>query len=408
MTVQVPESDRLILNSWANSTSIRAGLAQRARIVLLAAEGAGTAEIVQRTGASKPTVLNWTRRYAAEGLAGLDDRQRPGRPRTADDVAIVLATLNPPPAGLGARRWSSRLLAAQMGVSNVKVAAVWREYGLRPWLSNGLSLRADPALPADICAVVGLYLGPEARAVAVSRAPGARRAWPCAAESMAAALAAASPRAAGPSLDHFIEQVAATSPGGPVHVVVSGTWAEDTGSEDTGSGDAGSEYSGAGPARHPAIRRALGGRPGIRLHAVPTPAAWLPLTEVLIGIAAGRSAGPPPRAATARGPQGADGRGPQGAARRGPGAPEPRQAARAVRARLADLDQARVPLLWIAPTPTARARPAGSAGSAGSVTPGSRAGLGPLAGPAGQAGLSTAAALSTPAAGQDRTAVSRW
>ncbi len=276
----------MILNSWANSTSIRAGLAQRARIVLLAAEGAGTAEIVQRTGASKPTVLNWTRRYAAEGLAGLDDRQRPGRPRTADDVAIVLATLTPPPAGLGARRWSSRLLAAQMGVSNVKVAAVWREYGLRPWLSDGLCLRADPVLPADICAVVGLYLGPEARAVAVSRAPGARRAWPCAAESLAAALtaarAAARPRAAGPSLDRFIEQVAAASPGGPVHVVVSGT----------GAGHTGAGHTGAGPAGHPADRRALGGRAGIRLHAAPAPDAWLPLTEVLIGIAAGRSAGP--------------------------------------------------------------------------------------------------------------------
>ncbi|MDA8324076.1 MAG: helix-turn-helix domain-containing protein [Actinomycetota bacterium] len=377
----MPESDRVILTSWANSTSIRAGLAQRARIVLLAADGARTAEIVQRTGASKPTVLNWTRRYAAEGLAGLDDRQRPGRPRTADDVAIVLATLTPPPPGLGARRWSSRLLAARMGVSNVKVAAVWREYGLRPWLSDGLSLRTDPALPADICAVVGLYLGPEARAVAVSRAPGARRAWPCAAESLAAALAAARPRTVGLSLDRFIEQVAGASPGGPVHVVVSGAGA---GAEDTG----------AGPAGRPPVRRALAASPGIRLHAVPSPDAWLPLTEVLVGIAAGRSAGPPPQAA---GPPGSTEPGPQGM-----NTPPPRQAARAVRARLADLDEARVPLSWIAPPPATRAR------TTGPVPPGTRAEIGGRAGSAGQARLTAPAGVSTPAAAQDRTAISRW
>ncbi|MHB1431818.1 MAG: helix-turn-helix domain-containing protein, partial [Streptosporangiaceae bacterium] len=286
MTVQVPESDRAILNSWANSTSIRAGLAQRARIVLLAADGAGTSEIVLRTGASKPTVLNWTRRYTAEGLAGLGDRQRPGRPRSADDVAIVLATLTPPPTGLGARRWSSRLLAAQIGVSNVKVAAVWREYGLRPWRSEPLSFRTDPALPADICAVTGLYLGPEGRAVAVSRAPGARRSWPCAAESLATALTAARPHLAAPgtarpSLDRFIGPIADLSPGATVHVVVSDT----------------------GAAEHPSVRRVLAASPGVSLHAAQAPDAWLPLAEILVGIAAGRSAGPTPSWAAAPGPR---------------------------------------------------------------------------------------------------------
>ena len=165
--VEVTESDRAILTSWAHSASIRAGLAQRARIVLLAAEGAGTSEIVLRTGASKPTVIAWTRRYAAEGLAGLDDRHRPGRPRTADDVAIVLATLAPPPARLGARRWSSRLLAGQMGVSNVKVASVWREFGLRPWRREDLTFGTDPALPAAICGVLAMSLPAPVRAIAV-------------------------------------------------------------------------------------------------------------------------------------------------------------------------------------------------------------------------------------------------
>ncbi len=61
--VEVPPRDRELLASWVRSPSIRAGLAQRARIVLLAADGIGTNEIVRRTGVSKPTVILWKKRY---------------------------------------------------------------------------------------------------------------------------------------------------------------------------------------------------------------------------------------------------------------------------------------------------------------------------------------------------------
>src|SRR5512138_341475 len=111
VAVEVPSRDREQLESWLRSPSIRAGLAQRARIVLLAADGVGTNEIVHRVGVSKPTVIGWKKRYAADGLGGLDDRPKPGRPPTVDDVEIVLRTLEPPPERLGVTHWSSRLLA---------------------------------------------------------------------------------------------------------------------------------------------------------------------------------------------------------------------------------------------------------------------------------------------------------
>ena len=66
-----------------------------------AGDGLGTNEIVRRTGVSKPAVILWKRRYAAEGVGGLEDRPRPGRARWTDDVAVVLATLEPPPARCG-------------------------------------------------------------------------------------------------------------------------------------------------------------------------------------------------------------------------------------------------------------------------------------------------------------------
>ena len=99
--MEVSPRDREVLTSWTRSTSIRAGLAQRARVVLLAANGLCTNEIVQRVGLSKPAVINWKRRYAAEGLGGLNDRAKSGRPVRIDATEIVLATLEPPPESLG-------------------------------------------------------------------------------------------------------------------------------------------------------------------------------------------------------------------------------------------------------------------------------------------------------------------
>jgi transposase-like protein len=103
VSVEVPPSDREVLASWVRSPSIRAELARRARIVLLAADGLSTSEIARRAGVSQPTVLSWKRRYAVEGIGGLEDRPHPGKPRTTDDVAAI--EMSPRPCKrCGARR----------------------------------------------------------------------------------------------------------------------------------------------------------------------------------------------------------------------------------------------------------------------------------------------------------------
>ena len=84
MSVAAPlvqrEGDRPRLEGMVRSSSIRAGLAQRARIVLLAAEGLPNAEIARRTGTSRPTVVDWRARYEAGGITALHDQPRSGRP----------------------------------------------------------------------------------------------------------------------------------------------------------------------------------------------------------------------------------------------------------------------------------------------------------------------------------------
>jgi hypothetical protein len=74
------------LESWSRSSKIRAGLAQRAHIVLLAADGLSNTEIAEKVGVSRPTVISWRRRYETSGMAGLSDQVRSGRPRRVDIV----------------------------------------------------------------------------------------------------------------------------------------------------------------------------------------------------------------------------------------------------------------------------------------------------------------------------------
>jgi transposase len=144
---------------------VRAGLAARARIVLGAAGGEGTSELARRLGVSRPTVILWRERYASEGIDGLADAARSGRPKRIDDAQIIARTLEPPPAGLGVTHWSSRLLAGELGVGDATVARAWRRYCLQPWRRGTFKFSTDPLLEAKVCDVVGLYLNPPDNAI---------------------------------------------------------------------------------------------------------------------------------------------------------------------------------------------------------------------------------------------------
>ena len=293
MTVDVPPRDLELLRSWTRSPSVRAGLAQRARIVLLAGEGLGTNEIVRRTGVSKPTVISWKRRYAAEGTGGLDDRPKPGRPRTTDDVAVVLATLEPPPERLAVTHWSSRLLANELGLSNVKVAHVWREYGLQPWRRETFKFSTDPELETKVRDVIGLYLNPPDKAVVLcvdekSQVQALDRTAPIlpmrpglpekathdyvrhGTTTLFAALEVATgkvtdacyPRHRHEEFLRFLRQVAKAYPRKRLHIVVD-------------------NYA---THKHPDVQAWLAKNPRITLHFTPTSGSWLNMVEIFFGI----------------------------------------------------------------------------------------------------------------------------
>src|SRR5665648_208689 len=159
--------DERVLREWTRASSIPAGLAQRARIVPLTAEGHSNTEIGRLVGVSLPTVRLWRGRYGADGVEGLGDLRRSGRPAVHDETSIIAVTLDPPPAQLGVTHWSVRLLGDHLGISFATVARTWRRGGVQPWKAETLKFSTAPALEAKIRDVVGLYLDPPTKAVVV-------------------------------------------------------------------------------------------------------------------------------------------------------------------------------------------------------------------------------------------------
>ena len=111
------------LLSLANSRSLPHGLVQRAQIVLACARGEANASIARRMRLSNASVGKWRKRYRMQGIKGLHDELRPGRPRTHDDeriAAVINTALQTKPPD-GSTYWSVRAMAAQTGVSKSTV-----------------------------------------------------------------------------------------------------------------------------------------------------------------------------------------------------------------------------------------------------------------------------------------------
>ena len=159
------DGDRDELERRVRSQTGSASAALRARIVLLAADGVANYLIAERVGVTRPTVNLWRARCGEHGLSGLADEQRPGRPRSVDRAQIITSTLTPPPKRLGVTHWSSRLLAARLGIDHATVAGVWKEHGVRPWKAETFKFSTDPELIGKVTDVIGLYLNPPENAI---------------------------------------------------------------------------------------------------------------------------------------------------------------------------------------------------------------------------------------------------
>jgi len=297
MTVAAPlvlrVGDDSRLAAMLRSQTVSAAAAQRARIVLLAADGVPNAEIARRVGVSRPTVVGWRQRYAEAGMGGLADLDRPGRPALIDEADVVVATLTEPPASLGVTHWSARLLAGQLGISFASVARIWRKWDLQPWRVETFKFSTDPELDAKVRDVVGLYLAPPDKAVVLSideksQLQALDRTAPIlplrpgipekqthdyvrhGTTTLFAALEVATGKvtdACHPRHTHaeflaFLKQVARTYPRVKLHIVCD-------------------NY---GTHKHPKVAAWLARNPRITMHFTPTSGSWLNMVEIFFGI----------------------------------------------------------------------------------------------------------------------------
>ena len=151
------------LESLARSRSLPAGLVRRAQIVLLCAEGLDNKTVAERVRVSRQTVGKWRERFRTQGLMGLYDERRPGRPRTRSDdtlMTLLQRTLETRPPD-GSTHWTCRSMAEAVGVSKSTVQRIWTAFNLQPHRQKHFQFSStDPFFVEKVRDIVGLYLHP--------------------------------------------------------------------------------------------------------------------------------------------------------------------------------------------------------------------------------------------------------
>jgi transposase len=167
--LQLSTEDRKELEKFVRTPSTPSGLARRSRAVLLMADGMSGAEVAKRTGYTTVQISRLRRRVAEQGLAGIYDKPRSGRPPVLSGrkrSQVVAMTLGQPQAGLS--HWSTREIARRTGVSHTTVHRIWKAHDLKPHRLETFKFITDPAAEERIHDVVGLYLKPPTNAVVLS------------------------------------------------------------------------------------------------------------------------------------------------------------------------------------------------------------------------------------------------
>jgi transposase len=160
-TIQLTKRERMELMRRAIHRTGRAEDARRARVILLLAEGRTWDVICEHLACSRGFVDTWRRRFVDARLAGLYSRHRGQGPtrQTARLEARILAATRRAPAD-GSTHWSTRKLAAQLGVSHMRVARVWAKHGLKPHRLDRYLASNDPDFETKAADIIGLYLNP--------------------------------------------------------------------------------------------------------------------------------------------------------------------------------------------------------------------------------------------------------
>src|SRR5918995_825816 len=168
--VEVGTDDRARLEAIVADRNRRQKHVERARIVLLTADGVGTLAIMRQVGCAKATVWRWQERFMEEGVGGLlrDKSRPPGKAPLPQSVVerVVALTLGEPPGE--ATHWSGRAMAEATAISLRSVQRIWAAHGLQPHRIKAFKLSKDPEFAAKLRDIVGLYVDPPAHSLVLS------------------------------------------------------------------------------------------------------------------------------------------------------------------------------------------------------------------------------------------------
>jgi transposase len=149
---------------------VEARLQQRARVILLAAQGRTNLEIAVEVDLDRRQVALWRRRFLEGGIDALrQDAPRPGRtPRITPELELRICQVTRHEKPSAATHWSTRTLSAHLNLSASTIRRIWKRNGLKPHLQEGFKLSRDPRFEEKLIDVVGLYLNPPDRALILS------------------------------------------------------------------------------------------------------------------------------------------------------------------------------------------------------------------------------------------------
>lgn len=165
-TLVLADEEHSQLKAVAQSRTLPHGLVQRARLVLLAAEGMANKAIAEKLSLSQQSVSMWRQRFLKQGLRGLHDELRPGRPRSVSDervAQLVQKTLATKPKD--GTHWTVRSIAKHSRLSPPTVHRIWHAFGLQPHRQRHFKLSPDPFFVEKVRDIVGLYLNPPDKAM---------------------------------------------------------------------------------------------------------------------------------------------------------------------------------------------------------------------------------------------------
>jgi putative transposase len=154
------------LKSLSSSRSLPHSIVNRARIILMAADNVPNSVIAEKVDLSHQMVSKWRRRFIEQGITGLHDEVRPGRPRSVsdEDVAMVVRKTLQTKPGAGTH-WTIRDVASETQLSRPTVHRIWQAFGLQPHRQRHFKLSTDPFFVEKVRDIVGLYLDPPDKAM---------------------------------------------------------------------------------------------------------------------------------------------------------------------------------------------------------------------------------------------------